>query len=227
MLLFIRHPAREIVTALPAVMLFPVPVATNVESNIFAPLPTRSALEFGKVTTNLHLRAVPVNVPKYPKTDKTFIVQSASVPVAVVPLSEPNPLEEIEHLKNVPDGLPNPEAEEQSVNIPDAVAPNELFPVDVHRVNVPDAVPDPPNDSVPAVQSSNSPEAIVVDAGFPPCVPPNEDAPPMQRRYVPEYSIPRRIPDPLSPLNTQFSICVRLNRSVAVPMLPAALTVEG
>ena len=86
-------------------MLFPVPVAIRVESNIFAPAPTRSALTFEEVTTNLHLRAVPVNVPKYPKTDAIFIVHSVSDPVAVVPLAEPNPLVETEHLKKVPEAV--------------------------------------------------------------------------------------------------------------------------
>jgi hypothetical protein len=58
-----RHPAREIVTGLLAVMLLPVPAATNVESNIFAPLPTRIASTFDPGDANimnLQRRIVPV-----------------------------------------------------------------------------------------------------------------------------------------------------------------------
>jgi len=221
MLLFILHPAREIVTALPAVMLLFTPEETSVESNSLALLPTLSADP--PLATKRQRRAVPVNVPLY---TLLFIVQSVNVPVAEPPNPLPNPLVATEHLTKVPDGKANPVLEEQSVNVPEAVPPNP-DPLDAHRVNIPDAFPPPPNDSVPAVQSSNNPEAMAVVAGFPKRVPPKDESPPTHLRYVPEYSIPYRIPEPDVPLNTQFSIYVRLNRSVAVPMLPAALTVEG
>ena len=91
MLLFILHPASWIVAAEDAVMLSPVPVAISVESNIFAPVPTRRALLFEPVQTKRHLRIVPVNVPLY---EITFVTsQSVNVPVAVVglpPAEEPN-----------------------------------------------------------------------------------------------------------------------------------------
>ena len=218
MLLFIRHPAREIVTALLAFILSPLDDVI-VESNSFAPAPTIIPV----VVETLHLRIVPVNVPRYGCELK---VHSVNVPVADPPPDEPNPLP-VEHLKNVPEAFENPLTVEQSVNVPEAVPPNELFPVDTHRVNVPDAVPTPPKDSPAAAQSSNNPDAIAVALGFPANVPPKDEAPPMHLRYVPEYSIPIRIPELLSPLNTQFSIYVRLNRSVAVPILPESLTVEG
>jgi hypothetical protein len=221
MLLFILHPAREIVTALPAVMLLFTPEETSVESNSLALFPTLSAEP--PLATKRQRRAVPVNVPLY---TLLFIVQSVNVPVAEPPNPLPNPFVATEHLTKVPDGKVNPKLEEQSVKVPEAVPPNAT-PVDVHRVNVPDAVPAPPNDSVPDVQSSNTPDAIAVDVGDPASVPPKDESPPTHLRYVPEYSIPYRIPEPDVPLNTQFSIYVRLSRSVAVPMLPAALTVEG
>jgi hypothetical protein len=168
MLLFILHPAREIVTALPAVMLLFTPEETSVESNSLALLPTHSADP--PLATKRQRRAVPVNVPLYALL---FIVQSVNVPVAEPPNALPNPLDVTEHLTKVPDGEVNPKLEEQSVKVPEAVPPNAA-PVDVHRVNVPDAVPAPPNDSPPAVQSSNTPDAIAVDVGDPPKVPPKE-----------------------------------------------------
>jgi hypothetical protein len=169
MLLFMRHPAREIVTALPAVMLLFTPEETSVESNSLALFPTLSAEPL--LATKRQRRAVPVNVPLY---TLLFIVQSVNVPVAEPPNPLPNPLVATEHLTKIPDGkVKLLILDEQSVNVPDAVPPNP-DPLDVHRVNVPLAVPPPPNDSVPAVQSSNSPEAMAVVAGFPKRVPPKE-----------------------------------------------------
>jgi hypothetical protein len=216
MLLFIRHPAREIVTALLAFILSPLDDVI-VESNSFAPAPTIIPV----VVKTLHLRIVPVNVPRY---GCELNVHSVSIPVAEVPTLEPKP-DPVEHLKNVPEALVNPVIVEQSVNTPDAVPPNEPLPVDTHRVNVPLAVP-MPNELPPAVQSSNNPEAIAVNVPEPANVPPNEESPAAHLRYVPEYSVAVRIPESVVPLNTQFSIYVRLNRSVAVPMLPESLTVE-
>ena len=151
-------------------MLSPVPVAIRVESNIFAPAPTRIGAALIPVATNLHLRAVPVNVPLY---WLVVIVQSISVPFVEPPKPEPNPEEETEHLVKTPDAAVNPDEAEQSVKVPDAVPPNDVD-VAVHRVNVPLAVPFPPNDSAPATQSSNIPDANVVALGLPPRVPPNE-----------------------------------------------------
>jgi hypothetical protein len=105
MLLFILHPAREIVTAVLAVMLFPVPVAIRVESNIFAPAPTRSALLFVPVQTKRQRRRVPVNVPPY--EEEIVSVQSVNVPVAVPPDElDPNPAPLTVQRKNVPDAEP-------------------------------------------------------------------------------------------------------------------------
>jgi hypothetical protein len=202
--LFIRHPAREIVTALLAVMLFPVPVAISVESNIFAPAPTRSAFAFKAVVLNRQRRIVPVNNPKYPLIVNAA-VQSVKEPVADCPFPEPNPLVETEHLVKVPEGVSNPETVEQSVNIPEAIVPNENIPVDVQRLNVPLAVPDP-NEFDPAMQSSNNPEAIEEDDPTPWKVPANADAPATHLRYVPAYSMAVRIPESFEPLKMQFSI---------------------
>ena len=83
MLLFILHPAREIVTAVPAVMLFPVPVAIKVESNIFAPAPTVNAGVSPPVATNLHRLAVPLNNPA--------LISSHSVKDAVPETVPPSP----------------------------------------------------------------------------------------------------------------------------------------
>ena len=139
-------------------------MAIRVESNIFAPAPTRRGAALVPVATNLHRLAVPVNVPL---CAELIILQSVNVPLAL--FAEADPLE-------------------------------------LHRINVPLAVPFPPNDSLPAIQSSNNPEAMAVVEGDPPCVPPNEDSPPVHFLYVPEYSIPYRMPELDVPLNTQFSI---------------------
>jgi hypothetical protein len=168
-----------------------------VESKSFAPAPT--IIPFPVET--LHLRIVPLNDPRY---GDALNVHSVSVPVAVSPPEEPNPIP-VEHLKNVPEAFENPLTVEQSVNIPDAVPPNEPIPVDVQRVNVPLAVPTP-NELAPDVQSSNNPEAIAVDTPTPPNTPPKEDAPAVHLRYVPAYSVAVRIPESVVPLNTQFSI---------------------
>jgi hypothetical protein len=198
MLLFILHPAREIVTAVLAFILSP-PEDVIVESKSFAPTPT--IIPF--VVETLHLRIVPVNDPRYVDA---LNVHSVSDPVAVPPALEPKPAC-AEHLKNVPDAKVNedPELTEQSVNVPDAVPPN-ADPVALHRVNTPLAVPLEPNDCCPAEQSSNNPEAIAVDDPEPANVPPKEESPPTHLRYVPEYSVAVRIPELVVPLNTQFSI---------------------
>jgi hypothetical protein len=172
---------------------------------------------------------VPVNVPPY---ETVFVkVQSVNVPVAVPPEElDPNPAPLTVHRKNVPDAEPPACPPKlvapavQSVNTPEAVLPNESELAE-HLVNVPDADPLlPPKEPLVAVQSSNNPEALAPE----PVITPEKDpAPPTHRRYVPEYSVINLIPELLSPLNTQFSIYVRLNRSVAVPILPAALTAEG
>jgi hypothetical protein len=197
MLLFIRHPAREIVTAVLAFILSP-PEDVIVESKSFAPTPTISPF----VVETLHLRIVPVNDPRY---GCELNVHSVSDPVAVPPPLDPNP-DPVVHLKNVPDAKKNPVIVEQSVNVPDAVPPNELVPVDLHLLNTPLAVPLAPNDSPPAEQSSNNPEAIAVDDPEPANVPAKEQSPPTHLRYVPEYSVAVRIPELVVPLNTQFSI---------------------
>ncbi len=204
-------------TALLAFMLSPLDDVI-VESKSFAPAPTISP----SVVETPHLRIVPVNVPRY---GDALNVHSVSAPVAEPPPLEPKP-DPVEHLKNVPEAFVNPVSVEQSVNTPEAVPPNEPTPVDLQRVNIPLAVPIP-KELPPAVQSSNNPEAIAVSVPEPANVPPKEESPPTHLRYIPEYSVAVRIPELVVPLNTQFSICVRLNRSVAVPMLPAALTVEG
>lgn len=159
-------------------MLLPVPVAISVESNIFAPAPTRSAFPFAAVTMKRQRRIIPVNVPMY--EDDNDAEQSTSVPTAAPPPPAPNPLP-AEHLKNVPLAVANPEPdEEQSVNVPDAIPPNELFPAE-HLLNIPLAVPTP-NDSIPAEQSSNKPDAIAAEIPEPAYAPPKELLPPTHLR---------------------------------------------
>lgn len=140
-------------TALPAVMLFPVPVAINVESNILAPASTLSALLFIPVQTKRQRRIVPVNVPAY----ELLLVNkhSVNVPVAVAPLLEPNPC---------------PDVTTQFSNVPLAVKNPKQSLVPVQRLNIPVALNEPPgyppNDCVVAVQSSNNPEANSVPNEF-------------------------------------------------------------
>jgi hypothetical protein len=98
MLLFILHPAREIVTAVLAFILSPLEDVI-VESKSFAPAPTISP----SVVETLHLRIVPVNDPRY---GDALNVHSVSDPVAVPPAPEPKPAC-AEHLKNVPDAKVN------------------------------------------------------------------------------------------------------------------------
>jgi hypothetical protein len=126
MSLFILHPAREIVTALAAVMLLPVPVAMRVESNIFAPAPTRIVFALVPVVTKRQRRIVPVKVPPY---ESVFvIVQSVNVPVAVPPEElDPNPAPVTVHRKNAPDAVP-------------PLCPPKLVAPAVQSVNVPDEV---------------------------------------------------------------------------------------
>ena len=142
MLLFILHPASWIVAAEDAVMLSPVPVAISVESNIFAPVPTRRALLFEPVQTKRHLRIVPVNVPLYAPV---FVnKQSSNDPVAVAALGLPNPVPPVTVQRvndpeaECPAPFPNPLVQTQSVNVPDAFPLKEDVPA-VHLINVPNA----------------------------------------------------------------------------------------
>ena len=92
----------------------------------------------------------------------------------------------------------------QSSNNPEAFAIPKEFDVAVHLRNVPEAIAcpfviAPPNDPLPAEQSSNNPDAKDESV-------PNDPFPPIHFLYVPEYSVALRIPLSLVPLNTQFSI---------------------
>ena len=86
-------------------MLSPVPVAIRVESNIFAPAPTVSAVLFVPVQTKRQRRMVPVNVPPY--EEELVSVQSVNVPVAAPPITfDPNPSPETMQRKNTPLAIP-------------------------------------------------------------------------------------------------------------------------
>jgi hypothetical protein len=129
----------------------------------------------------------------------------------------------------------------QSSKVPVQLKNPKLVEPPTHLLNVPVAIDGlsapPPNDPTPPTQSSNKPEAVADAAKLddphvhlwkvPEAIPEKEKFPPTQFLYMPEYSVALRIPLTLVPLNTQFSIYVRLNRSVAVPILPESLTVEA
>jgi hypothetical protein len=143
MLLFILHPAREIVTALVAVMLL-LPVDIMVESNILAPFPTKSALRPPPVINRQRL-IVPVKVP---------VASDGSVGAMIVQ-SINDPLND-EFVPKLPCSAV------QFSNIPDATCPKLKLP-DEHLTNFPlafELIPvTPPNDPNPAEQSSNTPDA--------------------------------------------------------------------